>query len=81
MTTDPGPLCDNWACPAKVSCALHIGRSAAFAAIAERTPSTRTRTLPDGADSCAEYRTDKPRPWLTSEAADIPRSKKAHAHG
>jgi hypothetical protein len=62
------PLCDNWACPAAVSCALHFGRSRAYAAMSlDHTP-LRTRALPKGADACAEYRCDKPRSWLIGPA-------------
>lgn len=56
-------LCDNWSCPAAISCAQHFGRSAAYAAMREGTQ-LRTRVVPHGKDACAEYRFDKPKPWL-----------------
>jgi hypothetical protein len=56
-------LCDNWACPAGISCALHFGRSAAYAAMREGTR-LRARVVPHGKDACAEYLFDKPREWL-----------------
>lgn len=54
--------CDDWGCPARVSCALHFGRSAAYAAM--RRARTRARPRPKHAGSCPDYRRDRRKPWL-----------------
>lgn len=64
MSRTAPPLCDNWACPAWVSCALAVGRSPEFAAADTRGVEIETRHVLPGKDSCNEYRQDKARPWL-----------------
>lgn len=65
-------FCDDWGCPAKVSCAHHFGRSHAYASMkgadAENSVHTRTFGRKPGADDCADYRFDRPRPWLLPPA-------------
>lgn len=62
--------CDDWRCPARVSCAHHFGRSAAYAAMkpakVESVENTfrYDRTGSKDPDACAEYRFDKPKEWL-----------------
>lgn len=60
------PLCDNWSCPAWVSCAHAVGRSGAYAAADTTGMEIETRHVLPGKDSCRDYRRDKPRPWLTT---------------
>jgi hypothetical protein len=57
-------LCDDWACPSAISCALHFGRSQAYAEMRERTPPIKKREREIGKDACGEYRTDRPKAWL-----------------
>ncbi|HEX2255625.1 MAG TPA: hypothetical protein VHG92_02800 [Afifellaceae bacterium] len=57
-------LCEDWACPARVSCARHFGRSSLYGALRERHPPLRHGPRDRGQDSCAEYRFDRPRQWL-----------------
>lgn len=65
------PLCDDWTCPARVSCAHHFGRSRAYAAMSDRhgkvghgegTPYDRHSS--EDRQSCDAYRLDRPRAWL-----------------
>lgn len=56
--------CEDWACPALVSCALHIGRSRHYAEMRERSLDLFTPPRTPDADFCALYRFDKAKPWL-----------------
>ena len=56
--------CDDWACPARVSCAHHFGRSAAYGGVREHHEPIRRRSRMPDADSCPDYRFDRPKPWL-----------------
>jgi hypothetical protein len=58
-------LCDNWGCPAAVSCIQHFGRSRAYAAFKRQVP-TETRQHNPLTGHCAEYRCDQPRVWNLS---------------
>jgi hypothetical protein len=58
------PLCDDWGCPAAVSCALHYGRSEAYAAMTLPAPPMARHGRDTGTVHCADYRCDKPRAWL-----------------
>lgn len=61
-------LCDDWTCPAAVSCAHALGRSPDYASF--KPVRIRRRDRQPGKEHCAEYRLDKPKPWLLS-AADL----------
>jgi hypothetical protein len=71
--------CDDWRCPAKVSCAKHFGRSAAYGRMEERarvdsieqTGRFNWMQGPDAGNSCAEYRLDKPKAWLMPRPGEI----------
>lgn len=64
--------CDDWRCPARVSCKHHYGRSAAYAGMkpgakvesVENTGQFNWSVGPDAGLSCEVYRLDKPKPWL-----------------
>lgn len=58
--TGPKPLCQDWSCPARVSCARHFGRSAAYATMAEpgTTPLMDRSPRQPGADTCEQYAFD-----------------------
>lgn len=60
------PYCDDWQCPAAVSCALHYGRSSAYAAM--RAAPVERRDRDPKRDSCADYEFDRPKAWLGSPA-------------
>lgn len=69
--------CDDWTCPARVSCAHHFGRSAAYAGMKPAktghgfgTPYDRFETKGDP-DSCPAYRFDRPKPWLLPRPGDV----------
>jgi hypothetical protein len=66
-TERPG-YCDDWACPAHVSCARHFGRSAEYAAMKMPAPSTGhgpgTIYWRGVRDHCAKYEFDQPKRWL-----------------
>jgi hypothetical protein len=71
--------CDDWSCPARVSCAHHFGRSAAYAGM--REGSKVESVVHSGIykrdadkDSCSEYRLDKPKDWLDFALSAIPSS-------
>jgi hypothetical protein len=59
--------CDDWACPASVSCAHHFGRSAAYAAM---RPGSKVESIENTGkyerdlQNCASYRFDRAKPWL-----------------
>lgn len=63
MTAAPRTYCDDWGCPAMVSCARafvrsrddHAMRIGAIVAKRPRKP---------GAESCPDYERDGVRPWL-----------------
>lgn len=60
-------LCDDWRCPAKASCALHLWRSPEYGACdLARTVETKAGSREAGAEACAAYRADDPKPWLMS---------------
>ncbi len=67
--------CDDWACPAKASCARHFGRSHAYAAMAVRSVSTghgaSTWYFRGIKENCAKYEYDKPKPWLAIKPGQI----------
>lgn len=79
--------CDDWRCPARVSCAHHFGRSSAYASM-RRADSERDRLEsiegtgrfnwmqgPDAGNSCAAYRLDKPKKWLMPQPGQITHSE------
>ncbi|WP_448207261.1 hypothetical protein [Azospirillum sp. sgz302134] len=61
-------LCDDWACPAGVSCAHHLGRSEAYAKMEIPEPEVIRREREADAESCADYRCDRPKMWLLPNA-------------
>ena len=69
--------CDDWRCPARVSCAHHFGRSAAYASMREGTkqehgPFTKyDRDASEDRQSCSAYRFDRQKPWLKPRPGDI----------
>lgn len=59
-------LCEDWGCPARASCALHFGRSIAYARM-----DGRARSVPDDdhfdrayLGHCQHYKFDRPKVWL-----------------
>ena len=56
--------CADWRCPARVSCAHHIGRSGAHTALTIPPPATCCPDRSAEADSCLHYRFDQPKPWF-----------------
>jgi hypothetical protein len=56
--------CEDWACPAAVSCARHFGRSREYAGMRDRGYRLEKFAREPGVDSCDQYERDKPRPWL-----------------
>ena len=66
----PEPRCDDWGCPGAASCALHLGRLRQYAAGNPMASwVTRDYHRPPDADSCPDYRRDRPRQWLLSADA------------
>jgi hypothetical protein len=74
-----GALCDDWSCPAKVSCMHHFGRSKAYAAMTLPAPQLRKPPRKADAECCAHYVTDRPRAWLL--ASMLPQRWGDHAPG
>lgn len=65
----PLPFCDDWACPAKASCARHFGRSInywRFDVEADHREGVRFAKGPReaGHDHCKDYERDEIRPWM-----------------
>lgn len=58
------PLCQDWGCPAKVSCARHFGRSLAYAEMRLPGPPLYRGERAVDEESCADYERDKPREWM-----------------
>lgn len=59
--------CDDWSCPARVSCAHHFGRSQAYAGMREgaKVESVeRTGQYERDLQSCPQYKLDRPKRWL-----------------
>lgn len=54
--------CDDWACPARASCRWAFGRSQVYSAM--QPAELRRRERDPGAEACAEYEQDEPKPWL-----------------
>lgn len=54
--------CDDWSCPAAVSCAQHFGRSIEYA-LQKQVETMKFRREP-GKTSCAAYAFDRPKNWL-----------------
>lgn len=72
--------CDDWGCPARASCALHFGRSHAYAAMSDRrvriesienTGRFNWMTGPDAGKSCEHYELDKPKKWLMPQPGQV----------
>lgn len=58
------PKCDDWACPALVSCAHHFGRSLAYWAMTVEPQRFEKGDRKAGKEACADYERDKVRPWM-----------------
>lgn len=58
--------CEDWSCPAAVSCKWAWGRSAVYAAMSEEPGRTPLWKGPreQGAESCDRYQRDRVRKWL-----------------
>ena len=63
--------CEDWACPAAVSCAEHFGRSRHYAAMLDRGYILVKPPRDPKADSCAAYRFDRPKKWLAPQPGQI----------
>ena len=67
--------CDDWSCPAHVSCARHFGRSRAYAAMSDRIASTGhgpgTHFFRGIKESCAQYEFDAIKPWLMPQPGQV----------
>ncbi len=70
--TERPAYCDDWSCPARVSCARHFGRSRAYAGMWENHGSTGhgagTWFWRGVRDHCPRYEFDKLREWLMPQA-------------
>jgi hypothetical protein len=65
-------FCDDWSCPAAVSCKWHFGRSHDYASMANPTRNDFWRGEREaGADSCRRYQFDQIKPWLVTSAAPL----------
>lgn len=64
--------CDDWSCPARVSCAKHFGRSVEYAGMRMPAPSTGhgagTIYWRGVRDHCPKYEFDQIKPWLMPQA-------------
>lgn len=56
--------CDDWGCPAHVSCARHYGRSEHFAAMSASPVDLAHPVRDDEAEACEHYARDVARSWL-----------------
>lgn len=69
--------CDDWSCPARVSCAHNFGRSAAYASMRERVmvahgPFTSyDRHASEEGQSCDAYRRDRAKLWLMPQPGQV----------
>lgn len=70
--------CDDWTCPARVSCAHHFGRSKAYGAMKgqrnkwEHGPFTLyDRHASEDRQACDKYRLDRPKPWLMPQPGQV----------
>jgi hypothetical protein len=86
MRGRPEGYCDDWDCPALVSCRWHFGRSRAYAGAADLEETCRGpranfwkgKRVPDPddetgkiPDSCDRYEFDRPRKWLMRQPWQI----------
>jgi hypothetical protein len=60
--------CEDWGCPAAISCAHHFGRSREYAGGMRETGYrlAKFQREPE-ADSCRLYEFDRVKPWLQSK--------------
>lgn len=63
--------CEDWACPAAVSCAEHFGRSRHYAAMLQTGYMLVKPPRDPDADSCPAYRFDRPKKWLMPQPGQI----------
>jgi len=67
--------CDDWECPARVSCARHFGRSSAYAAMRREHESTGhgpgTWYFRGIKEHCPRYEFDKPKEWLMPKPGQV----------
>ena len=56
--------CDDWACPAHVSCARHFGRSNHYAAMSEVGYTLEKLARDPQKEFCPSYEFDEPQTWL-----------------
>lgn len=59
-------FCEDWSCPAGISCAHHFGRSEVYAGMSVEPGATKLWKGPRtaGAESCSEYARDRVKSWL-----------------
>tara|TARA_R110002124_G_scaffold173690_5_gene341343 strand:- start:10940 stop:11218 length:279 start_codon:yes stop_codon:yes gene_type:complete len=58
------PYCDDWACPALVSCRHHFGRSLDYWAMRQEGGRFQKGNRKAFQEACAEYERDQIRPWM-----------------
>jgi len=70
--------CNDWTCPARVSCAHHFGRSKVYFAMSDPNPKTAhgpdtpyDRHESEDRQSCASYRFDRQKEWLRAQPGDV----------
>lgn len=64
MISERPTFCDDWGCPAHVSCGRHYGRSEHFAAMSASPVDFARPPRAAGAEACDSYTRDVTRPWL-----------------
>jgi hypothetical protein len=73
MTERP-TYCDDWSCPAAVSCAKHFGRSRAYYRMDDKARvghGPGTIYFRGIRDSCERYEFDAIKPWLMPHAGAV----------
>ena len=73
--TERPKYCDDWSCPARVSCARHFGRSVEYAEMRDARVSIGhgpgTIYWRGVRDHCERYQFDKPREWLMPQPGQV----------
>lgn len=67
-------LCDDWRCPASISCRHHFGRSACYASMDERARYVKDDgrfARGKGNDACIQYEFDRPKKWLALQPGQV----------
>lgn len=77
--SEPRVYCEDWSCPARVSCAHHFGRSADYGRMDERRRfNLKKFERNSAADCCPLYQFDRKKPWLKIHPGQVTHLPESH---